>query len=149
MKKTITRIAVFSLLAAAIAVAPSQAFAQATKESKAKKDKPPASEPAEKAAKKQGVIPFHGKIAAVDKTAKTIKVGERTFQVTSETRIKKAGKDATLADAPVGEEVGGAYRKADGGKLLLRSLRIGPKPEAKGEPKKEGAKKDGKNVNKP
>ncbi|MCX8092524.1 MAG: hypothetical protein N3I86_16610, partial [Verrucomicrobiae bacterium] len=50
----------------------------------------PAQEKAEKAAEKKAAagraIPFHGKIAAVDKDAKTIKVGNRVFQVTSETR---------------------------------------------------------------
>jgi len=70
----------------------------------------------------------------VDKTAKTIKVGERTFHVTSETRIMKAGKPATLDDAVVGEEVGGTYKEADG-KLNAVSLRLGPRPEG-GEKKK-------------
>ena len=73
-------------------------------------------------------IPFRGKIASVDKQAKTIKVGERTFQVTSDTRIMKAGKPATLDDATVGEEVGGAYREGADKKLNVVSLRIGARP---------------------
>jgi hypothetical protein len=48
--------------------------------------------------------------------------------VTSETKIAKAGKPATLDDATVGEEVGGAYHQAEGGKMELMSLRIGAKP---------------------
>lgn len=154
MKKSIIKIAVFSLLAAALAVPSSPAFGEEVqKEGKAKKEKA-AGETTEKAPNKQGFIPFHGKIDAVDKTAKTIKVGTRTLQVTSETKIKKAGKPATLDAAAVGEEVGGNYKKADDGKLLLQSLRIGPKPEVPAEAKKqthkeatkEGSKKDPKNV---
>ena len=89
-------------------------------------EKPAPGEKAEKKAPKH--VPFHGKIGSIDKVAKTIKVGERTFQVTSATKIAKAGKPATLDDASVGEEVGGAYHQAEGGKLELMSLRIGAKP---------------------
>lgn len=83
--------------------------------------------------------PFKGTIAALDKQAKTIKVGERVFQVTSTTRFIKENKPATLDDAKVGDEVGGAYREGDDKKLNLVSLRIGPKPEAV--PKKEAPAK--------
>lgn len=76
-------------------------------------------------------IPFHGKVAAVDKDAKVLTVGERKFHATATTKIMKAGKPAILTDAQVGDEVGGAYREVDGGKLELVSLRIGPKPEEK------------------
>lgn len=75
-------------------------------------------------------LPFRGKIAAVDKQAKTLKVGERVFQITSESRIMKAGKPATLDDAAAGEEVGGAYREGADKKLEVVSLRIGPRPDA-------------------
>ena len=98
----------------------------------------------EKPAKKEAApaaraIPFRGKIAAVDKSAKTIKVGERTFHVTSDTRIVKAGKPATLDDATVGEDVGGAYRESEDKKMNLVSLRVGARPEA---PKKDAPKDD-------
>ena len=75
--------------------------------------------------------PFHGKISAVDKTAKTITVGERTFQVTATTKIQMAGKPASLEDAKVGDQVGGQYREGEGGRLEVLSLRVGPKPEKK------------------
>ena len=77
-------------------------------------------------------MPFHGKITAVDVATKVITVGERKFQVTSDTRLMKAGKPATFGDATVGEDVGGAYREV-GGTMTLTSLRIGPKPEGKKE----------------
>jgi len=89
--------------------------------------------PAKEAAPR--ALPFRGKIAAVDKQAKTIKVGERTFQVTADTKINKAGKAATLDDATIDEEVGGSYREGTDKKLNLVSLRIGARPDAA--PKKE------------
>src|SRR6266550_5510907 len=125
MKKTILKIAVCSLLAAAVALAPARGWAQEKKKDDAS---------AEKKSEKKGGNVFRGKVDAVNKTAKTIKVGERTFQVTSETRIMKAGKPATLDDAVVGDEVGGTYKETDG-KLNAVSLRIGPRPEG-GEKKK-------------
>ena len=95
-------------------------------------DKVPAPVQQEKSDKKDARhIPFHGKIEAIDKTAKSIKVGERTFYVMADTKFSKAGKSAVFDDAKVGEEVGGAYQEGVGGKLQLTSLRVGPKPEAK------------------
>lgn len=139
MKTSTLRIAVLGLLVGALAVAPGQAFGQETK--KEGKGKKAAAAEAEKAPNKQGVIPFRGKIGAVDKSAKTITVGERTFQITSETRIRKADKPATLDDAVVGEEIGGSYNKTDDGKLMARSIRIGPRPEGADTGKKDGEKK--------
>jgi len=95
------------------------------------------STPAEKGEKKGPKhLPFHGKLDAIDVSAKTLKVGERTFHVTSATKIMKAGKPARLDDATVGEEVGGAYHEGENDKLERMSLRIGPKPA------KEGNKED-------
>ncbi len=79
-------------------------------------------------------IPFRGKIAAVDKQAKTIKVGERTFHITADSKINKAGKAATLEDAAVGEEVGGQYREGADKQLNVVSLRIGARPDAPAKP---------------
>lgn len=131
MKKNILKIAVISLLATAVAVAPTQMQAQEKKEKPAteKKDAP----------KSNRGLPFNGKITAVDKTAKTVTIGERVFQITATTKLTKAGKPATLDDAAVGEQAGGSYTKSEDGKLTAKSLRIGPKPE--GEAKGEGKKK--------
>lgn len=90
--------------------------------------------PADKKDAPARAIPFRGKIGAVDKQAKTVKVGERTFQITADTRIMKAGKPATLEDATVGEEVGGAYREGADKKLNVVSLRIGARPDAPAKP---------------
>ncbi len=137
MKSNIPKLIAAGAFAIALALSPAIASAQQ------QTDKPAAKKEKAGAAANRA-IPFHGKIDAVDKDAKTIKVGERVFQVTSETRITKLGKPATLDDAAVGELVGGSYVKGDDGKLNLRSLRIGPKPEgqaAGGEPRK-GRKKE-------
>ena len=79
---------------------------------------------------KTGHVPFHGKVVSVDKAAKTIKVGERTFSVMGTTKVTKTGKPATLDDVTVGDEVRGAYMD-NAGKLELLSLGIGPAPEKK------------------
>ena len=104
----------------------------------------PASADAEK--KSNRSVPFRGKIDVLDKSTKSFKVGTRTFQVVSETKIMKAGKPALIDDAAVGDEVGGAYREGEGGKLEVVSLRLGPKPEKEPTPApekdKEKEKKD-------
>jgi hypothetical protein len=74
-------------------------------------------------------IPFRGKIASVDKQANTVKVGERTFQINSDTKITKAGKAATLDAASIGEDVGGSYREGTDKRLNVVSLRIGAKSD--------------------
>jgi hypothetical protein len=116
---TIMQRLLFTLLVAASAIIATQPLISADK-------------PAEKkeAAAAPRTIPFRGKIAAVDKQANTVKVGERTFQINSDTRITKAGKAGTLDEATIGEEVGGSYREGTDKKLNVVSLRIGAKPEA-------------------
>jgi hypothetical protein len=93
-------------------------------------------------ATKPSHLPFHGKVDAVDTVTKSIKVGERTFVVTSETRIKKDGTPATFDDVKMGDNVGGAFRKADDGRLELLTLNTGVKAEAE---KKKKKKDDGTN----
>ena len=88
------------LLLAAIAAWSTPGIAQ----EKTAQEKKPASEAAPAAAKKPSAGPFHGKLVAVDKMAKTITVGKRTFQITSTTKIRKNDKPATLEDGVVGEE---------------------------------------------
>ncbi len=124
MNKIITRLAFISLLSVLIAGAPVRVFAEDKSDKK------------EHAGEKKKGKPFKGKVDAVDKTAKTIKVGERTFQITSDTKIVKAGKPATFDDAVVGEEIGGTYHKTDDGKMVAVSIRLGAKPEGEAASKK-------------
>lgn len=82
--------------------------------------------PASNATAKKRPLPFHGNVGQVDKAAKTLKVGKRVFHVAPETKVMKNGKQASLADAVPGDEVGGSFRDV-GGRLVLISLRLGPK----------------------
>jgi len=126
--------------------------------------------PAEKSGGEQGdikkapnpnrSIPFRGKVDAVDKAAKTVKVGTRVFLVNADTKIQKDNKAGTLDDIAVGEPIRGAYRQAEDGKMTAISLSLGAKAAetgATGEKpsgsseiikspaKKGGAKKEGAN----
>jgi hypothetical protein len=74
------------------------------------------------------LLPFHGKLKAIDNSAKTISIGNETFQITSATKITKLAKPAMLEEGAVGDEVAGSYRKEADGKLIVISLRFGPKP---------------------
>lgn len=80
-----------------------------------------------KNAKKSGAGPFHGKLAALDKQAKTITVGKRTFQITSETKITRGGKPATLDEGVVGEPASGYVKPGADGKLIATKVNFGPK----------------------
>jgi hypothetical protein len=82
--------------------------------------------------------PFHGKLAALDKNAKTITVGKRTFQITSETKILKAGNPATLEDGVLGEEVSGYVKPSEDGKLVATKVNFGAKAQTKSPEKKKG-----------
>jgi len=88
------------------------------------------------AEKKQSAGPFHGKLLALDKSARTITVGKRTFQVTPETKIIKNEKPATLNDGVVDDVVSGYFKTSSDGKLTLTTLRFGPKTETKTAEKK-------------
>jgi hypothetical protein len=72
----------------------------------------------------------------VDKIAKTIKVGESVYQVTSATKITKDGKPATLEDGVVGEPVSGYVKPTEDGKMRATTLHFGAKADDKGGSKK-------------
>jgi len=76
---------------------------------------------------------FRGTLSKVDSVAKTITVenktkGDRTFEITSETKIMKAGKPATLEDGVVGEPVSGSYAEVDG-KMVAKRVTFGSRPK--------------------
>jgi hypothetical protein len=134
MLRSILRIGAVSLLAAAIAGMPVQLLAQSTNKPAATKKS--AAVKKDSAAKKKSAHPFHGNLAAVDKAAKTIKLGESVYQVTSETKITKDGKPATLDDGVVGEPVSGYAKPTDDGKMAATTVRFGAKAENKSAEKK-------------
>ena len=140
MTKSFVKLSLLGLLTIALAGLPVGASAKDTNapamtDKKAVKEAKP---------KKSTILPIHGKLKALDKTTKTISIGEQTLQITSETTITKAGKPATLEDGVVGEEVSATYKKGEDGKLTAAKVRFGAKAEktAKPEAKKEKTKKE-------
>jgi hypothetical protein len=121
MLKSVLKLGAVALLAAAIAGTPAQLLAQTTNTPAAEK-KPATSK---KESKPKEAHPFHGKLAAVDTTAKTITIGQSVYLITSATKITKSGKPATLADAVVGEKVSGHAKPGDDGKMVATSLKLG------------------------
>src|SRR5580765_5004738 len=113
MRNLVLKTTSLALLAAALTATPLPISAQTT-------NKPPAAKAEKKdpATKKSRAVPFYGNIGAIDKAAKTITVGKRILQITSETKIQKADKPATLADGAIGDYVTGSYNKTDAGKLI-------------------------------
>jgi len=133
--KSLIKLSLLTLLATAIAAVPVQSHAQST-------NKPPAKKAATDTKEtKKAAHPFRGKLAEVDKMAKTITVGKSVYLITSETKIAKNGKPATLADGVVGEQVTGYAKPSDDGKMIATRVTFGAKPEEKGEKKSAPADK--------
>jgi hypothetical protein len=106
------------LLAVAMIAVPAQIMAQSTNAPAPKKQRHP---------------PIHGKVAALDATAKTIKVAETTYEVTADARITKDGAPAKLEDGAVGEDVSIVFMEQDGKKVATR-VYFGHRPEKKAPP---------------
>lgn len=125
MIKSIGKLTLAAILAAMVVGVPVRVSAQ---DKKADAPAAPASKPK--------APTFRGKLAKVDAAAKTITVenkskGDRTFVITSETKITKDGKPATLADGVVGEPVSGSSSEGSDGKLMAKTVRFGAaKPKA-------------------
>jgi hypothetical protein len=136
MKRTILKITALSLLAAAVVAAPAAMHAAETTNA------PSASSqeaPAKPKKSEHATLPFNGKLSAIDTNAMTLKVGSRTFEITSETKITKDALPATLADGVVGEAVGGAYKKNADGKLSATSIHFGLQSDGATKKKKKAA----------
>jgi hypothetical protein len=132
MSKPILRTLALALLAAALTLQPASALAQTnTNKPAADKKAAVAGKDASSAEKKKSSHPFHGKLAAVDKQARTIKVGQSTYPVAADAKIKKDGKTATLEDGVVGEPVSGYVKLGPDGKLAATSVNFGQPPNAK------------------
>jgi len=70
---------------------------------------------------------FAGALTAVDTTANTITITDktkapRTFTITATTKITKDKKPATLADFAVGDKVGGSYTTDASGTMTATTL---------------------------
>lgn len=93
--------------------------------------KPEAKAPVSKAERTGVAVPFHGPLKSKTDASFTIeyRTKDLTIEVTSETKITKDGKPATLAETVVGDEVSGQYRILED-KKVARFLRLGAKPAA-------------------
>ena len=123
MRKNISKITALSLLTAALVALPALSRAEGASNSPSASDQTPA-----KPKKHDGLV-FRGTVSAIDVKAMTLTVETRTFAITSDTKIIKAGKSATLADGVVGEQVSGTYKKTDDGKLAATNVHFGAKVE--------------------
>jgi hypothetical protein len=130
MMKSVLKIGALGLLAAALAGTPAQLLAQSTNNPVTAKKASVAKK--EATTKTKAAHPFHGKLAEVDKIAKTIKVGESVYQITSETKLTKDGKPATLEEGVVGERVTGYVKPTAGGKMAATTVHFGAKADEKG-----------------
>src|SRR3954466_2735617 len=96
--------------------------------------------------------PFHGMATAVDQKGQTFTIAgkekSRVFKITTNTKITKAGKDATMADIVDNSEISGSYWKRDDGTLEAKTVKIGPMGEKK-KAKKEKASESGSPVASP
>jgi hypothetical protein len=133
MKRTMLKITALGFFAAAMVVAPIAAPAAESTNAPAAAGQ---EAPGKHKKSEHATLPFHGKLSAIDRNAMTLTVGERTFEITSETKITKDDLPATLADGVVGAMVGGAYKKSADGKLSATSIHFGSKSD--------GAKPEGK-----
>jgi hypothetical protein len=121
MKKVMVRACLLAILATAVTGTTVQLRAQETNTPAVERDN---------SRKRPAVLPFHGKLKAIDPAAQTILVHDLTIHVPAQIRIDKSGAAATLADGVVGEMVSGGYRKTSEGKLVATTIHFGPKTSA-------------------
>ena len=103
-------------------------------------------------AQKEKRFPFNGKLHSIDMKAMSItltgKTKNRTPPLMKNAKILKDDKAAGLNDAVPGDVVAGLVVRHPDGREEIQSLRIGPKPDKKGDkqknkaPKKEAPKKE-------
>ncbi len=77
-------------------------------------------------------IPYHGKIASVDSSAKTFTIATkagatRVFKMTDETKYMKDGAAATMQDVTADAMVRGQYWKKADGTMEAKSVMLGMK----------------------
>jgi hypothetical protein len=141
MKKTILKITAVCVFAAALATLPASVHAQDAMSTNApvavdQTSAQTTNAPVKKHVKKHDRSMFNGKLTAVDTNAMTLTVGERTYEITSETIITKAGEPATLSEGVTGETASVAFKKGADGKLTATSIHFGAKAEGEKKKKK-------------
>jgi hypothetical protein len=115
MKKTILKLAAAVLLSAAILTVPTMSRGADQTSTNTPAAMPDNATPGK----------FKGAVTAVDTNAMTFTVGDQTFNVTSESRLSKNGKPATLSETVVGDPARGTYTTGSDGKLNVTKARFG------------------------
>ena len=141
MKQSVTKTGWLLCLAAALAMSPLGRAAQSTN-APAKTKAAGETRETSKAQKPKGAHSFRGKLVKVDKTAKTIKVGQSVYHISSETKLMKGEKAATLEDGVVGELVTGYVKPDEQGRMVASSVYFGGKngkASSKAKPRKSSA----------
>lgn len=115
---------------------------------------PATSAAASPAAKSPRALPFHGKISAVDQTAKTFSIAgkeaTRVFKIVEITVITKDGSPGTMADVAENQDVRGSYWKREDGSLEAKTVKLGQKTESEmGKPKKKKEKAESESMASP
>jgi hypothetical protein len=94
-------------------------------------EEPAASAPAAKPAAKAKQMPFRGKINQVNADTKMItlagKEKDRSFRITTTTRIHRDGTPLAFADVKAGAMVGGLARANEAGEWEVVTLNLGVK----------------------
>src|SRR5665213_2984456 len=130
MKKNILKSAVCSMVALAMIFMPAFLRAQDAMSTNAPAMSDQTNAPVKKHRKHDWLV-FNGKVNSIDTNVMTLTVGERTFEISSDTRITKDGEPAILSEGIVGDKVGGAYKKSDDGKLTATTIHFGKKMKSK------------------
>jgi hypothetical protein len=131
--KHLSHIITVSCLAVALFLSPG-AFAAGKKKASPSPGASAAASPAASPGTKMvRVTPFHGMVSAVDARAKTFtiagKTSTRTFKVSDQSVITKAGSPATMKDIVANEEIRGSYWKETDGTLMAKTVKVGPLTE--------------------
>jgi hypothetical protein len=135
MTKSIVQMSLIALLAAVIVTTAVTAGAQAQPAAKTDTNAPAASTPKKEKAR----LFWNGKLTAMDKKAMTVTVKkkdtEKTFLVTSETKIRKAGEAAEFEEGVIGEDASVSYHKTADTNAVIKaiSIRYGPSDKQRAE----------------
>ena len=132
--KTKNKLVTAACVAALTLCAPLSSWAKEKKSASSANVSPSSSTAVSPTAKTHRAVPFHGKISAVDQTARTFSIAgkdkARVFTIGEATVITKDGNPATIADLVADEDVRGSYWKRADGSLETKTVKLGPKTEA-------------------
>ena len=87
----------------------------------ADREPPSIPEPREKAS-----IPFRGKVDSVDTSARTLTVNNKLINLNDATKLTKLGRDITIYEIMVGDDVHGLARQTFDGRTEAISVMVGP-----------------------